>query len=65
MSELSAKLESMTAGEVWEVMKSLVLETSDHATVVYETAMDVMETKVSEEKFVEICEKLEDIMEAA
>ena len=65
MSELTTKLNNMTAGELWEVMKGLVLDTSDHASIVYEAAMDAMETKVSEEKFVEICEKLEDMMEAA
>lgn len=65
MSKLESKLDSMTSGELYEVLEGLTGDTSEHAGVVYDKALDAVQAKVSEEKFTEICEKLEALEDAA
>lgn len=59
MNTLTAKLKSMTSGELYEVMLGLAKQTTDEANTIFEAAMEIMESKVSEEKYLEICARLE------
>jgi len=65
MGDLDTKLTGMTSGELWEVLRDLAGDTSDSASLVYEKALDALEGRVGEDKFAEICEKLEDLEDAS
>lgn len=58
MNQITAKLESMTAGAVWEVITGLADKLDDASDMVMTAALEVLELKVSEDKYIELMDKL-------
>ena len=58
MNEITTKIQSMTAGQVWEVIWSLKDKTDDASDLIFCEALEALETKVSEEKYIELMGKL-------
>ena len=52
------KLNNMSAGEVWEIVWTLKNKFDDSSDMVFTIALDVLESKVSESKFLELAENL-------
>lgn len=52
MNKLQEKLNKMTSGELFEILKGLSKDTSDAAMVVYEEAINQFELKVSDSIFI-------------
>ena len=55
---VKAKLNSMTSGEVYEVLLGLKERFDDAAMMVFDVALDVLESKVSETEFLRLAENL-------
>lgn len=55
---VKAKLNSMTSGEVYEVLLGLKERFDDAAMMVFDVALDVLESKVSEAEFLRLAENL-------
>ena len=56
---LELKVNAMTSGELLEVLKCLVNQHGEAQTKIYDLALDAIEKKVTDEKFIEICEMLD------
>ena len=63
MLALKNKIYSMDAKEIWELLKGLVNNESDEAVIVYDIAVDVLETMVSEENMIRLFNELDNMME--
>ena len=63
MSALKNKIYSMEPKEIWELLKGLVNNESVEAMIVYDTAVDVLETMVSEENMIRLFNELDNMME--
>ena len=55
---VKAKLNRMTSGEVYEVLLGLKERFDDAAMMVFDVALDVLESKVSETEFLRLAENL-------
>ena len=58
MDQIKANLESMTSGQVWEIAYSLKDKLDDASDLVMTAAIEVLESKVSGDKFIELMGKL-------
>lgn len=57
MNPMIAKLNKMTANQVFEVVAGLMSNLSSEAEIVIELAMDVLESKVGEAEFCRLMEQ--------
>lgn len=57
MSEIEAKLQCMSATQVFEVLAGLMKNESAEADIVIEAAMNVLENKVGETEFCRLMEQ--------
>lgn len=58
MDAIKNKLNNMMAGEVLEILHSLKDKFDDASMLVFEIGLEVLESKVSEEKFIEVTANL-------
>jgi len=62
MSKLTDKLNEMKSGELFDILKELALKFDDHSQTIYSEALDVLETKISSDKFRLACNDLDQIL---